>query len=791
MKITTNWLADYIDYSWDWRELVEHLTMAGLEFEGVDELGQRLEGVVVGHVLKREQHPNADRLSVCTVDVGEATHTIVCGAPNVAAGQKVAVALPGCALAGGLTIKKAKIRGIESWGMICAEDELGLGENHDGIMILEESLAVGTPFATAVGLDDVALDFAVTPNRPDCLSLVGIAREIQALTGNALRMPNTGIEESGAPCGAAIDIAIDAPADCPRYVGRVIRNVQVGPSPAWLERRLQAVGQRPINNIVDITNFVMLELGQPLHAFDLKKIEQNRIVVRRANADEKLETLDGVTRTLDTDTLVIADGKRPVALAGIMGGANSEVDATTTDILLESAHFDASRIRLARTRLGLHTEAAARFERGADWDICLRAANRAAVLIAELTGGTIAPEPLDVYPQLRECPTIALRIERANKLLATSFDASAASRILALLGCSIASGAEETLQVTVPSFRPDLTRECDLIEELGRIHGYDKIEGSQNANGPWLTERDPSLQWRILLRRRLAAMGLDEVLSNTIVNATWEQLIAAPAAIRLANPPTEAQSLLRSRLLPSLLDTARRNFNQRASSLALFELGKCFSTPLSEGGLPAESWQLAALYAGPLAETTWQGSRRAMDFFDLKGLLETLIDSPDLRCMATENAGYRRGHCAQIELSGKKIGHIGQVSPALCSNFDIEHAVYIFELDFGAVVEELEQREKRFSALPKFPAIERDLSIVVADAVDCATLVDIMRNNRLVEEVELFDLYHGDQIKAGHKSLSFSLRLRHPERTLKDTQADDAIQEMLARLQKQFGAHLR
>ncbi|MFT5374741.1 MAG: phenylalanyl-tRNA synthetase beta chain [Candidatus Latescibacterota bacterium] len=791
MKITTNWLGDYIDYSWDWRELVERLTMAGLEFEGVDELGQRFDGVVIGHVLECEQHPNADRLSVCKVDVGDTTNIIVCGAPNVAAGQKVAVALPGCTLPGGLKIKRAKIRGVESLGMICAEDELGLGENHDGIMVLNDSLKVGTPFAAATGLDDVVLDFEVTPNRPDCLSLVGIAREIQALTGNALRMPDMGIEESGIASGDAIAINIDAPADCPRYVGRVIRNVKVGPSPDWLQRRLQAVGQRPINNIVDITNFVLLELGQPLHAFDLDKLEQNRIVVRRAKADEKLETLDGIARTLDPDMLVIADGERPVALAGIMGGANSEVDVETTDILLESAHFDASRVRLARTRLGLHTEAAARFERGADWDICLRASNRAAGLIAELTGGTVAPEPLDVYPQSQVCPTIELRIERANKLLATSFNTSTASRILELLGCSVSPAAEKTLQVTVPSFRPDLGRECDLIEELGRIHGYDKIEGSQNANGPWLTERDPNLQWRVQLRRRLADMGLDEVLSNTIVDATWEQLVDAPNAIRLANPPTEAQSLLRSRLLPSLLDIARRNFNQRASSLALFELGKCFSAPASESGLPTESWQLAALYAGPLSDTTWQGSRRDADFFDLKGLLETLIDSTSLRCNAAESAGYRRGHCAQIELTGKNIGYLGQVSPTLCDAFDIEHAVYTFELDFTALVEDIEKRENRFAALPKLPAIERDLSIVVADAVNCDTLVDTMRSGRLVEEVKLFDLYQGDQIEAGHKSLSFSLRLRHPERTLKDTQADAAIEEILTHLQKQFDAHLR
>lgn len=790
MKITTKWLAEYVNCPWDWRELVDRLTMAGLEFEGVDELAQRLEGVVVGHVLECERHPNADRLSVCKVDIGEGINTIVCGAPNVAAGQKVAVALPGCTLPGDFTIKKATIRGVESLGMICAEDELGLGDNHDGILVLDEALQPGQSFSGAVGLDDTVLDFEITPNRPDCLSVVGIAREVRALSGNPLALPSFEVESHGAPCSDAIDIVIDAPEDCPRYVGIVIRDVAVGPSPDWLQRRLQAVGQRSINNIVDITNYAMLELGQPLHAFDLGKLEDQRIIVRRAREGEKLETLDGVERSLDAETLVIADGQRPVALAGIMGGANSEVDEATTDILLESAHFSASRIRQVRAHLGIHTEAAARFERGADWDMCLRAANRAAALIAQYAGGRVAPHPIDAHPLPQQSDTIDLRLSKANQLLATDFTPVEAQRVLALLDCAVAI-EDDVLRVTPPSFRPDLLREADVIEELGRIYGYDRIVGSQQANGPWLHRLEPLLHWRGVARRRLADIGLDEVLSNTIVDAAWEEHIRAPFAIALANPPTEAQSLLRTRLLPSLLEIARRNFNQRARSLAFFELGKCFSAPTADGPLPVERWQLAALYAGPISPTTWHGPQRDVDFYDLKGALEALADGAPLRFESADGAGYRRGHCARVELGEVSIGHIGQVDPALCDAFDVEAAVYIFELDFAPLVDFWQQRQHAFSALPKFPAAERDLSIVVSEETSHSALADAIAAGALVEHVEFFDLYRGEPVEAGHKSLSFSIRLRHPQRTLKDAQADAAISEILQQLQKRFGAHLR
>lgn len=792
MKITYNWLKEYVDFAWDWPELAERLTMAGLAFEDVADLGVRYEGVVIGRVNACRPHENADRLTVCQVDVGTGVNTIVCGAPNVAAGQTVAVALPGTALPGGMLIKKAKIRGVASEGMLCAEDELGLGASHDGIVVLDEDLPVGTPFAAATGLGDVVLDFEVTPNRPDCLSLLGIAREVHALTGNPLRFPNTQVLESGAATAADVRIDIEAPDDCPRYVGRVVRGVEVGPSPQWLQRRLQAVGQRPINNIVDITNYVLLELGHPLHAFDLGALAQRRIIVRRARSGETLELLDGTECMLDEEMLVIADGARPQALAGVMGGAHSQVSATTADILLESAYFAPSRVRLARSRLGLFTEAATRFERGADWDAPAQAIDRAARLIAELAGGAVAPAPLDAYPRPGQRRQIPLCVERTNQLLATELDSAAIVQILERLGCQVAPG--RPLAVTAPSFRPDLTRPADLIEEVGRIYGFDRIEGRQETSGPWITQRDPELAFRQVARQRLLGLGLDEVVSNAIVESRWLELAGAvgqPA--RLANPPTETQDALRTTLVPSLLDIARRNFNQRAAGVAIFELGKCFVAGAKKDARPEESWHLAALWSGRVSASPYQADAREADFFDLKGLLEALVGEGDLGFARADRPECRSGHTACVSLGGQPLGWLGQVSADVCAAFDLERQVHIFEISFAALVRHWHGRERSFCALPKFPPIERDLAVVVRADTATAELIATMRDSapHLVESIEVFDFYQGDQIEAGHKSVAFAIRLRDREQTLQDAQADAAISSMLQSLKARFGARLR
>ena len=793
MKITYNWLREYVDFPWDWNELVERLTMAGLEREGVVDLGQRYEGIVVGRVLERREHPNADRLSVCQVDVGTAVNTIVCGAPNVAAEQKVAVILPGFSLPDGSQIKKTKIRGVESSGMICSEIELALGEDAAGILVLPDEVKVGHPFATQVGLQDVVLDFEVTPNRPDCLSLLGLAREVRALTGTRIKIPPRDTVAKGPATAASIALEIEDRESCPRYVGRIVRGIKVGPSPAWLQQRLQAVGQRPINNIVDATNYVMRKLGQPLHAFDLHKLAENRIVVRRAQAGEKLEILDGTHCELDEEILVIADGQKPVALAGIMGGSNSEVTATTNDILLEGAYFNPVIVRRGCTLTGLHTEASMRFERGADFEMPPLAIDRVAHLVAELAGGQIAPAPLDLYPQPLQQKRISARIPRINQLLATQLDGDTIGGILELLGCEVDRQAD-ILEVIAPSFRPDLQREVDLIEEVGRIHGYDHIEGSQDLKGPLGHLGAKSASMADGLRYRLAGLGLDEVMSNTIVERKWLDLANSDETqtIDLKNPPTEAQGVLRSTLIPSLLDVARRNFNQRAPTVAIFELGKCFSIA-PEDQRSQESLHLAGLWSGQRTASTWLSDQQEVGFLDLKGLLETLLENAAPQFVQDECGPYRRGRCARVQINGHKLGFLGEAAPALLSGFDIECSVYIFEVDFQILLEQWHLRPSTFEPLARFPSMDRDLAVVVREDISATEVIEQIRQTapELIESVGLFDLYQGDQVANGHKSLAFSLRLRSIDKTLQDKQANKIVDQVLASLKKAFDADLR
>lgn len=789
MKITYNWLKEYTEIPWAWPELIERLTMSGLEREGVEDLGSRYQGLVVGLVLERQTHPNADRLSVCQVDLGGSIATIVCGAPNVAAGQKVAVILPGHELPDGTKIRKSKIRGVESAGMICSQAELGLGSDGDGILVLPAELQVGAPFAAQVGLDEVVLDFEVTPNRPDCLSLLGLAREVRALTGSTLRLPPHQVAESGEPTAAAATLAIEDPQGCPRYVARIIRGVHIGPSPLWLQHRLRALGMRPINNVVDITNLVMLELGQPLHAFDLARLSGQRIVVRRARAGEELETLDGARHTLDPEILVIADGEKPVAVAGVMGGLHSEVTAQTTDLLLESAYFDPTRVRLARTRLGLNTEASMRFERGADWEMPPLAADRAALLIAQLAGGQIAPQPLDVYPTPLDRARVSLRLSRLNQLLATALDEAACSRILELLGCQVET-AQGVLQVVVPTYRPDLRREVDLIEEVGRVYGYDRIEPSQMAQIPLnvaLSAHALNNQWR----QRLAGLGLDEVATNTVIERKWLEVPGAEGEpVFLANPPTESQCVLRPTLLPSLLEVARRNFNQRAERVAIFELGKCFAW---QGGERREFMRLGGLWAGRRSASPWKAAWEPVELLDLKGVLEVFLEKAAVRFEAAAHPLCRQGHCAAILAGDRRLGLLGELKPSWAAGFDLDLPVYIFDLDCQALAEALPGRERGFRPLPKFPPIERDLAVVLRADAPAAQVVAQARAAapELIEAVAVFDHYQGDQIPPGYQSLAFTVRMRSAERTLEDREASQAVEEILRRLAAAFDARLR
>jgi phenylalanyl-tRNA synthetase beta chain len=796
MKISLKWLREYVDVDWTVAEFVERLTMAGLEEESVDDLGAQLSGIIVGKVISREQHPNADRLSVCSVDVGSAgPKTIVCGAPNVDAGQTVAVVVPGSQLPDGTSIGKAKLRGVASEGMICSEVELGLGDDSSGIMVLPDGWVAGSPFATAAGLDDVVIDFEVTPNRPDCLSVVGMAREVAALAQVDLRLPEPQLQTAGEPVDKATSVAIEDEEGCGRYVARIVRGVKVRPSPAWLQDRLRAVGQRPINNVVDVTNFVMLELGQPLHAFDLHRLAGERIVVRRSRSGEKLRTLDGEERELIGDGfLVIADAETPIAIAGVMGGADSEVTEQSVDILLESAHFDARIIRQGAKRLGLHTEASSRFERGADWEIPDTASQRAAALIAEISGGQVAPNVIDVYPGRKARSTVSLRPERAARLLSLPLDGAGCRAILERLGCQVSS-ADRGLDVVVPSFRPDLTREIDLIEEVGRIHGYAHVPASKQIKGPLPTAAGGCYDEQRRLRRSLTGLGLDEAITTSIVQDAWVEQTGTPGP-RLANPPADGVSSMRTSLIPGLLDVAKRNLRQRAAGVAFFEVGRVF--PAAEtavaSGLPGEDLRVAAVLCGQTSPSTWRGEHRYADFLDLKGVLEGLLQGVDsIVYRPVESPQLRPGHCAQILLADEPLGTIGQVEAGLAGNFDLTHDTFIFELKCELLFGAWGSRNEAFQPLARFPAVERDLAVVLDDQVPAGQVAAEIRivAPEMMDDVRLFDVYSGDQVEDGKRSLAFSVRLRSAERTLEDRDADKVIERVLKRLEKTFQARLR
>jgi phenylalanyl-tRNA synthetase beta chain len=796
MKISLKWLREYVDVDWSVAEFIERLTLAGLEEESVEDLGAALAGIVVGKVIEREQHPNADRLSVCSVEVGDdAPRTIVCGAPNVAAGQTVAVVLPGSHLPDGTRIGKAKLRGVASEGMICSEVELGLGTDSSGIMVLPDEWDAGTSFPLAAGLDDTVIDFEVTPNRPDCLSVVGIAREVATLAEVELRMPQVQLSTSGAAVDTAASVTIDDEQGCVRYVARVIRGVSVGPSPAWLQDRLRAVGQRPINNVVDVTNFVMLELGQPLHAFDLARLQDHRIVVRRSQPGETVQTLDGATHELtDSGILLITDGAGPIAVAGVMGGADSEVTEQTTDILLESAHFDARQIRAGARRLGMHTDASMRFERGADPDMPETASQRAAALLAEVAGGEVAPGVIDEYPVLKERRTISLRPSRAARLLALPVDDSICSNILQRLGCSVTAGENGSLDVLVPSFRPDLEREIDLVEEVGRIHGYDRVPVSEQLCGPLPGTAGGDYDEQRRLRQALTGLGLDEAITSSIVADTWAES-AGPVACRLANPPADGVSCMRTSLVPGLLDVARRNLRQRAPGVALFEVGRVFLPDTAgTGGAHHEPRQVAGVLTGLTSPSPWRSEQRPGDFLDLKGIVEQLLLGVSAVTYApVETPLLHRGHAAMITIGDADLGTIGQVAPHLIASFDLTHDTYIFELSCEALFTAWASRATQFQPLAKFPPIERDLAIVLDDQVPAGQVADEIRATapELVDDVRLFDVYSGDQVENGKRSLAFSVRLRSPDRTLEDGDADSVIKRALQRLEASFQAQLR
>ena len=807
MNVTLNWLKDYIDFEFSPNELADRLTMLGIEVEAIKELGTGLEGVVVGKVNVVGPHPNADKLVLCQVDVGEREELqIVCGAPNVREGMLAPVATIGATLPIGLTIKSAKLRGEVSQGMLCSEKELGLSEDAAGLMELAADISPGTSLVAALGLDDVMFELEITPNRPDCLNLIGVAREIRAETGNSLKLPTVGLQENGTDIRSLTSVTIDAPDLCPRYAARVVQGVKVGESPAWLRQRLESVGIGVINNIVDITNFVLMEYGQPLHAFDYHKLTDvkpglascalRRIIVRRAAAGEQLTTLDEVDRELTADMLVIADAEKPVALAGIMGGYDSEITETTCDVLLESAYFNPSSIRATARTLGMSTEASYRFERGADPGAVLAALDRAAELIAELAGGTVCKGIVDVYPGKQPLTEIKLRPDRVNFVLGTEIEKSEMAQILIRLGFDVeASG--DTYQITVPTFRSDITREIDLIEEIARVYGYDNIPTALPKGDIPVPAPNPKVEVRKRIKRFLLAAGMMEAVNYSFSDPSCFEKIRLPSdsplrgTLRLQNPLSPEMSVLRTTLVPGLLENTQHNRNHQINAISLFEIGGVFV----RDGNQKEPERVAGVIAGQIGDGVYGNLYREPDFFDIKGLVEGMLEVcgiTEYTLQKTDLPTFHPGRNAAVLLGETQVGAFGEAHPEVLENYDLPYKAYLFDFDLEALVGAT-VFSRRFEPISIYPKVERDLAIVVDKAVLSDIPIELIyaTGGEWVESVRLFDVYEGEQVPEGKKSLAYAIVYHSAAETLTDKAVNALHERVVERLHQELGAELR
>jgi phenylalanyl-tRNA synthetase beta chain len=801
MRVPVEWLEEYADPGLPIRALEERLTMTGTKVEAVHHHGvDALERFVIGKVLEAGRHPDADRLSVCLVDVGDdGPQQIVCGAPNVAAGQTVAVARPGAVMPDGTKLGVAKLRGVESNGMILAEDELGIGTEHAGIMVLDEQLAPGAPLVDVLPIATEVLELEVTPNRPDCLSIYGVAREVHAATGAPLAPPPWAEDVGSAGDIAGVEIAVEASDLCPRFTARAFEDVTIGPSPAWLKARLMAAGQRPINNVVDITNYVMLLVGSPLHAFDLDRVAGGRLVVRRAKDGEQVTTLDGQVRALDTEMLVIDDADGPTSIAGVMGGERSEVHDGTTRVLMEVANWDGPNIHRTSQLLGLRSEASGRFEKGLAPEQAMEAQIVATRLMLELTGARLVPGTIDVGGPGPPAKLIHLREHRVAELLGRAIPRPRQAEILRALEFAV----EETpggLDVLVPAFRRnDVTREADLVEEVARIDGLEKLPATLPARrgsaGRLTTEQR--------LRRRavdaLVGRGMFETVGWSFTEAGLaDRLRLAPDDPRrrfvvLENPMSEDHSVLRTTLVGALLDAARHNAARGRPDLALFEAGTVY---LDEGAkLPHEHRALGGVVTGRLRPQTWGTSEppRA-SFFAAKGLLGAALDAVRVRWdvePATEPF-LHPGRSTRVLAGGEDVGWIGELHPLVARAWDLDHGAALFEVDLDRVLTHADV-VPRYVDLTSFPALRMDLSVTLAEDVPAATVVAAVREagGELLADARVFDLYHGEQVGEGRKSLALALAFRAGNRTLTDEDVAPLRERIVAALRDGLGGELR
>jgi phenylalanyl-tRNA synthetase beta chain len=805
MKVPLSWLHEYVEPELDAAALASRLALTGTEVERVVHHGvPSVESFTIGRVLSAEQHPDADRLRVCMVDLGaEAPAQIVCGAPNVAAGQTVAVAQPGAVLPDGTKLRKAKLRGVESAGMILSEPELQIGVDRDGIMVLaDDSLVPGTPLADVLPIASDVLELEITPNRPDCLGVYGVAREVHAATGAALA-PAPWAEDlgtSGAVAGAAVEVETER---CKRFMARVFEDMTVGPSPAWLKARLMAAGQRPISNVVDVTNYAMLLTGQPLHAFDLDRVAGGRLVVRDGREGDELATLDGEPRRLDADMVVICDEDGPTSLAGVMGGARSEVHEGTRRVLLESATWDGPNIQRTSTRLALRSEASGRYEKGLAPEQAQDALAVATRLLVELCGARVAPGTLDVAGPAgwdRSHAVIRLRDARVSGLLGAPIARERSAEILSALGFGVAQ-ADDGLDVTVPAFRRnDVTREADLIEEVARIDGVDKLPATLPASGHAVGRLTPAQRLKRLAADTLAAAGLHEAIGWSWSAPELADRLRLPAddprraAVVVENPMSAEHAQMRTTLLGSLLDVARRNVTHGTPDVAIFESGAVYR-PVGGEPLPAEPFTVGVLLTGAVRAPSWrEPAPPAADFFAAKGVLAALLSALRVEWSVIEgNEPFLHpGRAASVAVAGSPVGWLGELHPSIAAEWELDGAVACFEIDLDAAIAAV-PGPVAYADYTSFPEVRQDLAVVVGAGVAAAEVVNVVRaaGGPLLASVEVFDVYRGAQIAEDEVSLALRLAFRSPERTLTDDEVAERRAAIEAALAEHVGGRIR
>ena len=794
MLVPLKWLRDYVDIDIDTQEFADMMTMTGSKVEKVDFFGKETNGVEVCKILEIEQHPDADRLKVTKVEVanGEILQ-IVTNATNIKVGDFVPVARIGAVLPGDFKIKKGKLRGVLSEGMFCGAEELTIPsafvEDHkkDGIYILDhqDSFELGMDVRDVLGINDALIEFEITSNRPDCRSIIGIAREAAVTLGKELKYPEIKVQACDEEMSFEIDIQTDL---CKRYCGRVVKDVKVGPSPYWMQRKLIEAGMRPISNIVDITNYVMLELGQPLHAFDLDDIKYNKMTVKMAEEGEKFTTLDGVERTLTSDMLVIGNKDKTLDLAGIMGGENSEIKDTTTSIFIEGASFAKENIRATSKKLGLRTEASSRFEKGIDINLTEEAVNRACQLIEELGCGTVLNGMLDYYPQKEEVQKVTVNPVRINKLLGVNVPMDQFINILESLEFKCNLVSSEVLELEVPTFRLDITEDADILEEIARIYGYDNIPSASlegNATAGVKTEKQKFID---NVKSNSIACGLNEILTYSFVSPRGVDKINLCADdekrnfVKIMNPLGEETSVMRTTLIPNMLDVISTNISHKVEEVSAFECGNTF---IPQEGLPIETKKYCVGMYG-----------KEVDFFVLKGVVESILNNVGLKGYEIEpettNLTFHPGRCAKIVYNNIYIGTFGELHPDVIENYNLGQRVYVAEINIDTVFENL-NLTKSYNPLPKYPSTSRDIALIVKDEVFVKQIEDIIKANGedLVESYKLFDVYKGAQIEEGHKSIAYSITYRSKEKTLTDEDVAKVHEKILSELSEKLNANLR